>query len=235
LYNKLKAAGREIADRYSGTMDYFYLTPASLSLIKPLMPVFEKYARGNLLDAGAGRLSYRFLLERYCSSYRSVDIDVRGASVDAMGDVQRLPVKDGSFDTAFCTQVLEHVREPVDAMKEIHRVLKRGGHAIFTVPHLGYLHNEPNDYYRVTRHGLQYMMEKSGFQVERIIPAGGLLSFLGHIPSTLCMNLTDRYRFINRWMFVLNRLFVKTLVFMDEHLERKKIYALNYIAVGRKG
>lgn len=235
MYDRLKEAGREISDRYSGSIDYFYLTPSSLSLLKRLMPVLEKYVRGNLLDAGAGRLSYRFLLERHCSSYRSVDIDVRGGPVDAIGDIRRLPVKDETFDSVFCTQVLEHVEEPQAAMAEMFRVLKKGGSAIFTVPHLGYLHNEPHDYYRYTKHGLRYMMEKSGFAVEQIIPAGGLISFLGHIPSTLSMNLTSGFPFINKWMFVLNSFFVRALVFMDELLERKKIYALNYIAVGKKG
>ena len=110
-------------------MEYFYLTPASLSLLNPLIPIFEKYVKGNLLDAGAGRLSYQFLLRKHCNTYRSIDIDVRGEAVDAVGDVQCLPLKEESFDTAFCTQVLEHVPDPQKAMDEVFRVLKKGGHA----------------------------------------------------------------------------------------------------------
>lgn len=235
MYKKLKDAGKIVSDRYSGTMEYFYLTPASLSLLKPLLPVFERYVKGSLLDAGAGRLSYRFILEKRCSSYFSVDIDVRGPAVNAVGDIQMLPVKDEVFDTVFCTQVLEHVPEPQKAMDEIHRVLKSGGHAIFTVPHLGYLHNEPHDYFRYTKHGLKYMLEKSGFEVLEIIPAGGLISFMGHIPSTILLNLTAGIPGVNRLAFILNRLYVKLILFADNSLEKKKIYALNYIAVGKKG
>ncbi|MBE9503509.1 MAG: methyltransferase domain-containing protein [Proteobacteria bacterium] len=232
MYRKLKKAGKIISDKYSGTMEYFYLTPASLSLLKPLLPVFSKYVKGRLLDAGAGRLSYKFLMERHCSSYHSIDI--RGASVDSIGDIQRLPIKDESFDSVFCTQVLEHVPEPQKAMKELCRVLKKGGYAIITVPHLAYLHNEPHDYYRYTKHGMRFMLERAGFEVEEIIPAGGLISFLGHIPSSMMMNLTAGIPRLNEWIFRLNSLFVKATVCIDNLLEKKKIYALNYIVVGQK-
>lgn len=234
MYKKLKEAGKAVSDRYSGSMDYFYLTPGSLSLLKPLIPVFERYVKGSLLDAGAGRLSYRFILGKLCDTYRSIDIDVRGETVDSVGDIQKLPVKDDVFDTVFCTQVLEHVPEPQKAINEIYRVLKKGGHAIFTVPHLGYLHNEPHDYYRYTKHGLKFMLEKAGFDVEDIIPAGGLISFLGHIISTIVMNFTAGIPGISRLVFMVNKFFVMAVTFIDNLFEKKKLYALNYIAVGKK-
>lgn len=234
MYKKIKEAGKAVSDRYSGTMDYFYLTPASLSLFKPLLPVFRKYVKGGLLDAGAGRLSYRFILDAYCDSYRSVDIDTRSGEVDTLGDIQRLPLKDDAFDSVFCTQVLEHVSEPQEALNEIYRVLKSGNYAIITVPHIAYLHNEPHDYYRYTKHGLRHMLEKAGFEVETIIPAGGLISFLGHIPSTIVINLTSGIPFINRLVFIINKLYVIALTFLDDLLEKKKLYAMNYIAIGKK-
>ena len=234
LYGTLKEAGKEVSNRYSGRMEYFYLTPGSLSLLNPLITQFKKHVKGALLDAGAGRLSYKNILVDYCDSYRSVDIDVRGEPVDAVGDVQVLPLKEQTFDTVFCTQVLEHVPEPQLALDEIYRVLKKGGKAIITVPHLAYLHNEPHDYFRYTRHGLKYMLEKSGFQVEEIIPAGGLLSFLGHIVSTLLVNLTAAIPLVNKLTVFLNKYFVILVTATDNSLERKKVYALNYIVIGRK-
>lgn len=234
FYSKLKEAGKAVSNKYSGTMDYFYLTPCSLSLLNPLMPIFKKHVKGDLLDAGAGRLSYKFILEDYCSAYRSVDIDVRGEFVDSVGDIQSLPLKSEIFDTVFCTQVMEHVPEPQAALDEIYRVLKKGGKAIVTAPHLAYLHNEPHDYYRYTIHGLRYMFEKSGFEVKQIIPAGGLISFLGHIPSTILINLTAGIPIINKFVFSINKFYVIALTFIDKLLEKKKLYALNYIIVGEK-
>lgn len=234
LYDKLKNAGKRVSNEYSGTMDYFYLTPASLSLLKPLLPTFKKYVNGRLLDAGAGRLSYRFLLEGLCESYTSIDIDVRGEAVDAVGDLQSLPLMENAFDTVFCTQVLEHVPEPQKAMDEVFRVLGKGGRAIFTVPHLAYLHNEPHDYFRYTKHGLRHMLEKSGFEIVDIVPAGGLFSFVAHIVSTIVVNLTTGIPLLGKLFFEANKLFTKVVVSLDDFFEKKKLYALNYIVIVQK-
>lgn len=44
-------------------------------------------------------------------------------AVDANG----LPYPDASFDVVFCHQVLQHVKDPVGILKEMHRVAKPGG------------------------------------------------------------------------------------------------------------
>lgn len=41
---------------------------------------------------------------------------------------------EGHFDAVVCADVIEHVREPQTLLKEIHRVLKAGGHAVLTTP-----------------------------------------------------------------------------------------------------
>ena len=43
------------------------------------------------------------------------------------GSVYELPFPDGSFDAAFSHAVLTHLSEPVQALKEMYRVLKPGG------------------------------------------------------------------------------------------------------------
>jgi SAM-dependent methyltransferase len=42
------------------------------------------------------------------------------------GDIYALPYPDNSFDAAFANHVIEHLSDPVRALKEIHRVLKPG-------------------------------------------------------------------------------------------------------------
>lgn len=49
-------------------------------------------------------------------------------------DMQRLPYLDASFDLVIHSDTLEHVPDPVKGLSECHRVLKPGGHCIFTVP-----------------------------------------------------------------------------------------------------
>ena len=54
------------------------------------------------------------------------------------GFAEHLPIKDGVVDVVTCIDVLEHVQDDVQAMKEIHRVLKKNCYAIITVPNMYY-------------------------------------------------------------------------------------------------
>ncbi len=53
------------------------------------------------------------------------------------GDLEALPIDDGSLDTGILTLVLHHVPEPLRALTELHRVLKPGGRALVVdmLPH----------------------------------------------------------------------------------------------------
>jgi ubiquinone/menaquinone biosynthesis C-methylase UbiE len=50
------------------------------------------------------------------------------------GDAMALPFRDGSFDRVYCSEVLEHVLDPEEAVREMHRVLAPGGIAVVSVP-----------------------------------------------------------------------------------------------------
>jgi predicted SAM-dependent methyltransferase len=64
--------------------------------------------------------------------YVSTDLDRPRAMVKA--DIIDLPFADESFDVILCSHVLEHVVEDRKGMRELYRVLRRGGWAIVLVP-----------------------------------------------------------------------------------------------------
>ena len=145
--------------------------------------------------------------------------------LDVIGSILELPRLENSFDDSiFCSQVLEHVPDPERAVREFFRVLKPGGFALISVPHLGYLHNEPHDYFRFTRHGLRALLQRHGFEVLTVTSAGGLLSFLGHIPSVVFKALLFPVPGITRIFLHANTLYSKGVVWLDERVEKRKIY-----------
>jgi SAM-dependent methyltransferase len=233
MYKTIKERGRAASDYYAGREEYFSLSPAGLTLLRALKPLVKEHCRGRVLDAGAGRGDNRDMLMQHAKEYVGMDVS-QSTATSVVGDAQCLPLTDTSFDTVFCSQVLEHVPRPWNALAEMKRVLKPGGHLILTVPHISWLHNEPHDYYRYTKHGLRFLLNQAGFEEVKMKPAGGLLSLLGHIPATVLMNLTYGVPVLHPLVRVLNRFWVSVVSALDESVEKKKIFALNYVCVFRK-
>ncbi len=233
MLKAIKDKGQQVSDYYAGSPDYFYLTPAGASLWEAIGPVLEQHAKGLLLDAGAGRSAYRHAIKKYCREYVSVDIGVR-PELNAVGDLLELPFATGAFDTVFCSQVLEHVSHPSKALAELHRVLKPGGCLSLTVPHISWLHNEPHDYFRFTRYGLAQLAEDNGLDVAQTSHSGGLLCLLGHVFSTFWVNLTFGVPVLQEVARVINRLWVRLILWLDKKLERGELFALNYLCLMQK-
>ena len=71
-----------------------------------------------------------------CKKY-GVDISEEAISfVDTgiVADAEALPFADESFMTVGAFHVIEHCRNTEKAIREIHRVLKKGGHALVEIP-----------------------------------------------------------------------------------------------------
>lgn len=138
--------------------------------------------QGDLLDIGCGKKPYMHL---FPNVKRYIGIDVPStmhglSSVDVMGTGLALPFRKGCFDSILCTEVLEHTLDPLMALCEMWRVAKPGGTLLLTVPLSEQLHEEPYDYYRFTKHGLIYLLQKSGWKVMRIYERGGMWLELGY-------------------------------------------------------
>ncbi|MES2569183.1 MAG: methyltransferase domain-containing protein, partial [Verrucomicrobiota bacterium] len=87
----------------------------------------------------------KLLMERGVA-YKGFDISAAAvATANELGvPVQQLTpggktsLAEGTCDVAICFEVLEHLMEPEVALKEIHRVLKPDGVALFSVPNAAY-------------------------------------------------------------------------------------------------
>lgn len=99
------------------------------------------------LDVGCGDGRTAGLwLQEHAGSYIGVDVAAnvvqmaRALGLDArtIEDATSLPFADAAFDLVICTEVLEHLFDPLAAAREICRVLCPGGVFIATVPNVAY-------------------------------------------------------------------------------------------------
>lgn len=97
-------------------------------------------------------------------------------------DIQDLgDFKSDHYDFVILDQVLEHVLDPAKAIKEVHRILKKGGWLIATTPFLVKIHYVPTDYWRFTRDGLRQLL--SGYSEVIVKSWGNKDVVLNHIKT----------------------------------------------------
>jgi len=152
--------------------------------------VAEKLAPGSLLlDAGAGECAYKQLFN-HCN-YKSIDLAVGDSqwnyeNLDYIAPLDNMPIEDATFDAVLCTQVLEHLKKPLESVKEMHRVLKPGGYLFLTVPMSQEEHQIPYDFFRYTSYGLKYICSEAGFQEIEVVSFGGMfLRWAYELPRVL--------------------------------------------------
>lgn len=129
-----------------------------------------------VLDAGAGEGNYKhfFLKQKYVGLDLGIgDAKWNYSRLDVIGDLENLPFEDGAFDACVNIVTLEHVREPARVLCELSRVLAPGGRLLLVAPLEWEEHQQPHDYYRYTRFGLEYLLKQAGFSEISIEPAGG--------------------------------------------------------------
>lgn len=102
---------------------------------------------------------------------------------DIIGDIHKLPFDDNSVDAIICIAVLEHVENPIQACKEMHRVLKPGGYCFSYIPFIYPYHaleGYYKDFWRMTKDGIDYT-----FRHFQHIEKQGVRT-----PSTTLINMT---------------------------------------------
>lgn len=159
-----------------------------------------------LLDAGAGELQYK----NFCQHLQYVSQDLGtydgtgngeglqvgerdNSRIDIKSDIINIPVADKSFDVILCIEVFEHIPEPIKALEEFGRILKKGGLAIITVPVSSYTHYAPQYFYNgFSKYFFDKYLTEFGFKIEEIEFNGNYFTYLfGMI--TAVPSVTQKY------------------------------------------
>lgn len=139
-----------------------------------------------ILDVGTGSSPYRHLFTNQI--FKTHDFEKLSPSqllhkdgygqIDYVSDIISIPVENNSFDVIICTEVLEHVPDPINAIKEMSRILKSGGIIIITTPLGSHIHQEPYHFYGGFT---PYFYEKYLFENEfiniQILPNKGFYNY----------------------------------------------------------
>lgn len=185
-----------------------------------------------VLDAGAGEARHRIHFKR--GRYIALDAGYGDSSwdysrLDVRGDLGTLPFRDRSVDCILCMVVLEHTRNPRQALLEFARVLKPGGMLVMVVPFLWEEHQAPHDYFRFTRYGVRLLFESSSFRLDLLSPIGGFF----WLCARRSVNLLSFFQGGWRWILFIvltpffGVLFPLMLYFMDG-LDKVKNYSLGF-------
>ncbi len=88
------------------------------------------------------------------------------------GDASALPLASATFDLVLCTDLLEHLKEPEPAARELLRILKPGGVLLATVPAFGFLYSSHDaalsHFRRYSKAAFRRLLEEAGFAIERL-------------------------------------------------------------------
>ncbi|HKY05815.1 MAG TPA: methyltransferase domain-containing protein [Blastocatellia bacterium] len=74
-------------------------------------------------------------------------------------------VLDESFDLVIAEHIFEHLLYPYKAGRNVHRMLKPGGHFLLVTPFIYKVHADPHDCTRWTEEGLRHFLAECGFDL----------------------------------------------------------------------
>ncbi len=171
-----------------------------------------------LLDAGAGEMRYA----PYCERFRYIAQDFgeyipnnrnKGlqpdkwdtSKVNIICDIIDMPLEDKSVDVILCTEVFEHLKNPVLALKEFSRIIKPEGELLLTAPFCSLSHMAP--YYFSNGFSEFWYLENLkdfGFEIKSMMPYGNYFEWLGQelcrvneVAEKYCGVEVDREEIIN--------------------------------------
>lgn len=183
--------------------------------------ILDSRPGSNFLDLGAGLSPFRHFIEASGGNYFSQDFSSYIPNEEEFGlqnEDWNYPIHDYVcdiadfnpellFDNLICTEVLEHVADPIAVLRKISQVVKPGAKVIITVPMLSLVHQAPHFFSA----GLSTFWFKKwaptfGIQINEIVVSGNFADLLDQEILRGLSQLPRIYR--NRFFLAIKDLFI---------------------------
>jgi SAM-dependent methyltransferase len=167
-------------------------------------------AGARILDAGAGERRFKPLCAHL--TYVSQDFGQYDGKGDAAGlqmgswdqsgldivcDITNIPEPDASFDAVMCVEVLEHLPDPVLAIRELSRLMRGGGQLIVTAPFCSITHLAPYHFHTgFSRYFYETHFPTHGLEIVEMEANGNYFEYLAQelrrVPEMAGLYAKDR-------------------------------------------
>lgn len=160
--------------------------------IKWIEQALKKIPAGlTILDAGAGESQFK----KFCGHLKYIaqdfgqysgagDIGLQtgtwdNSKLDIVSDILSIPLPDHSVDAIMCTEVLEHIPNPLGAIIEFSRLVKPGGYLLITAPFASLTHFAPYHFASgLSRFFYEKHLPENGFEVFDLQLNGNFFEFV---------------------------------------------------------
>lgn len=143
---------------------------------------------------------------------------------------KKLKISTGRYDNVLFFNVLEHLPEYKITFQEIHRIIKKGGTLIGSVPFMYQIHSAPHDYFRFSKQFLLLNLKKYKFKKIKV-------KSLGFGPFVASYSLLYPYL---RYLPFLSQIFLLLAYFLDGFIQifvktnLEDIFPVGYFFIAKK-
>jgi ubiquinone/menaquinone biosynthesis C-methylase UbiE len=207
-------------------------TTNELTRVNWIEQTLKKVPEGfTILDAGAGECQFK----KFCSHLKYIAQDFgkytgegevglqTGAwdntKLDIISDITNIPLEDNSVDAIMCTEVFEHIPDPIAAIKEFTRLLKPNGYLLITSPFASLTHFAPYHFASgFSRYFYEHHLIKNGFTIEDLQLNGNFFEYLGQETRRI-KNIALKYSGTNLNIF--QKVILHLNLFILQNLSKK--------------
>jgi 2-polyprenyl-3-methyl-5-hydroxy-6-metoxy-1,4-benzoquinol methylase len=216
--------------------------------VKWIEDTLEKIPAGlTILDAGAGECQFKkfcghlkYIAQDFGQYHGNGNVGLQtgkwdNSQLDIVSDITAIPLPGQSVDAIMCTEVLEHIPDPVAAVKEFSRLIKPGGYLLITTPFSSLTHFAPYHFATgMSRYFYEKHLPENGFEITDLQFNGNFFEFVAQenrrIKSVAEKYAGKRITIFQKFIIHLNLWLLQQLSIKDKGSSELLCYGIHVFA-----